>query len=362
MSVLRRFYQAYAIGVGTSPSTGYLFSSGNSGVNNILYIDRAQSVNDSFTVNRENVGQLGQLAILSKVITSPPSVNLDFSYYTADVRNELILGLYVSGDQGALTNILNQTQADKNYFIALAPEGVDAIGYTGQMQVKYVTNGFLTSYSHEAAVGGFPTTSVGVQGFNWATATGSINQPLYAIDFANNNYTTGVRFSLPTPTSGLANAVPAIRPSEITVSIANSIGYSLSDIHPQRYTVSFNLNNQRLTQLGQFFPYGIVPQFPVDVTMSVTANWGNIVTGSLGNLLCNDADFTVEASLNQPTCLGAPSGAVAAKYKLFGAKLDSESATLAYNDVTSPVTLNFTTTLGGPNDTAHNLTISGISY
>lgn len=362
MSTLRRFYQSYGVYVSPSPSTGYLFSSGNSGVNNIRNLTRAQSVNDSFTVNRQNVGQLGQLSILSQVINEPPTVNLETSWYVSNVVNDLIVGLYVSGDQGALTNILNQTQADKNYFIGLSPNGIDEINYTGQQAVKYVTNGFLTSYSTEAAVGGFPTTTVGVQGFNWATATGSINQPLYAIDFNANNYTTGVRFTLPPASSGLAGQVPTVRPSEIVVSLANTIGYSVSDLHAQRYTVAFNLNNQRLNQLGSFYPYGIVPQFPVEVTMSVTANWGDLVTGSLGSLTCNDQDFTVSATLLSPSCLGAPSGSVLAQYTLVGAKLTTEAATLAYADVTSPLTLTFTSTIGGPTDSSHNLYISGISY
>lgn len=359
--VIRRFYQAYSLTVSNSPATGYNFTSGNSGVNSLQNLDRLQSVNDSFTVNRQNVGQLGQLAILSQVINEPPTVPMEFAYNVADLNNERILGLYVSGDQGALSLILNGSQADKNYFIGLAPEGVDAINYTGQMQAKYVTNGYLTSYSTEGAVGGFPTTTVGVQGFNWATATGSINQPQYAIDLVNNTLTTGVLFTIPPPSSGLANAVPVIRPSEIQVSLSNTLGYSQSDLHIERYSLAFNLNNQRLTQLNSFFPYAIVPQFPVEVTASVTANWGALVTGSLSTVLCNDTDFTLTINLRQPTCLGQAPGTIAAQYQLFGAKLTTQASTLNYSDVTSPLTLSFTTTLGGPNDTAHNLRMSGIS-
>jgi hypothetical protein len=40
----------------------------------------------------------------------------------ADVSNERMCGLYVSGDQGFMTNLLNKTQDDKNYFIEVAPD------------------------------------------------------------------------------------------------------------------------------------------------------------------------------------------------------------------------------------------------
>jgi hypothetical protein len=360
MSKNRVFYQALAVHVSNN-ATGYSMSSGNSGDSLLRSLTRLQSVNDSFTLNRQNVNQLGQLGIIGQIITEPPTVPIEMSWNVADVSNDLILGLYVSGDQGALTNILNTTQAEKNYFIEVAPEGIDAIGWTGESQVKYVTNGFLTSYSTEGAVGGLPTTTVGAQGFNWATATGSTNQPLYAVDIANNVLTTGVRFSLGVASSGLAGAVAAIRPSEITATIGSPLGLLAADVKLQRYNVSVNLNNQRLTQMGKFFPYAIVPQFPVEVTASVTAYWGDLTTGSLSTLLCNDTESNIEITLRQPSCMGQAPGAVAARYTLAGAKLTSQSFSDAISDIASQVTLNYTTTIGGPTDTAHNLFISGIS-
>lgn len=361
MSRDRVFYQALAVFVSPSPSTGYLFSSGNSGVNNLQSLTRLQSVTDSFTVNRVNVNQLGQLAIIGQQITEPPTVPIEMTWDVASLANDLKIGLYTSGDQSALTNILNGTQADKNYFIEIAPPGVDAIGWTGQSQVKYVTNAYLSSYSTEGAVGGVPTTTVGAQGFNWATATGSFNQPLYAVDIGANVLTTGVRFTLPVAGSGLAGEVPAIRPSEITVSIGNPLGLLASDLRIQRYNISANFNNQKINQLGSFFPASIVPQFPVEVTASITAYWGDLVTGSLSTLLCNDVDYTVQVNLRAPSCLGQAPGTVLAQYTLLGAKLTSQSFSDAIADIASQVTLNYTTTVGGPTDTAHNLFLSGIS-
>ena len=357
----RQFYAVLGLQVSHSPSTGYQFSSGNSGDNFIQSLQRVQTVNDSFSVARQNLGQLGQLSILTKLITEPPTVPLETSYYVADLSNERKLGFYVSGDQSCLTNILNLSEADKNYFIVIAPPGIDAIGWTGNYQTKYVTNGYLTSWSTEGAVGGIPTTTVGVQGFNWATDTGSTARPLYGIDFANNALTTGVLFTLPTLSSGIANTVAAIRPSEITATFGSGVGLDMSDVKLQRYNISFNLNLENLNKLGSFFPYSKVPKFPVDVTASLTAYWGNLITGSLSNLLCNDVESTVSVTLRQPACLGQSAGAVAAQFTLLGAKLDSQSNTESYQDVASTVTLNFTSTIGGPNDTVHNFLMSGIN-
>lgn len=357
----RVLYQSLAVHVSPSPSTGYLFSSGNSGINNIQTLERVQSVTDSFTVNRINVTELGQLAILGKLIVSPPTVPMEMTWLVADLSNERKVGLYVSGDLGVMTNLLNKTQDDKNYFIEVAPEGVDAVGYTGQSQVKYVTNGYIGSWSTEGAVGGLPSTTMSIVGFNWAAATGSINQQLNAIDIFNNLLTTGVNFTIPVATSGIANTIMAVRPSEITATIGSGIGLNMQDVKLQRYNLSFNLNRQDLNKLGSFFPYSKEVQFPVDVTCSITAYWGDLTTGSLANLVCNDQEYTVQINLRQPTCIGQPAGIVAAQYTLLGAKLDSQSFSDSISDVASTVTLNFTSSLGSATDTVHNLYLSGIN-
>ncbi len=361
MSKSRVFYSALAVHVSPSPSTGYMFSYGNSGVNNVQTLQRVQSVTDSFSVNRINVNQLGQLAILGKLITEPPTVPMEMTWLVADVSNERKMGFYVSGDQGFMTNILNKTQDDKNYFIEVAPEGIDAIGYTGQAQCKYVTNGYIGSWSTEGAVGQLPTTTVSLVGFNWAASTGSIQQILNAVDIVNNSLTTGIKFTIPVATSGISNTVMAIRPSEITATIGSGIGLDMTDVKLQRYNLSFNLNRQNLVKLGSFFPYSKEIQFPVDVTASITAYWGDLTTGSLANLICNDQEYTVDIVLRQPSCIGAPAGAVAARYTLLGAKLDSQSFSDSVSDLASQVTLNFSSSLGSNSDTVHNLYVSGVA-
>ena len=58
-------------------------------------LNRVQSANYSFTINRQDVNQFGDLARIDSVVLDPPTVNLDFSYYLTDGFNERALGFFV---------------------------------------------------------------------------------------------------------------------------------------------------------------------------------------------------------------------------------------------------------------------------
>jgi hypothetical protein len=364
MSTTRLFYAVLGCGVGPSPATGYHFHTGfnnvytgaNSGYNLVQQLQRLQSISDDFTINRQNISQLGQVAIVSREILDSPQVNLQGSYYVADLSNERVLGLYVSGDRAALTNILDKSQAEKNYFIGIAPQGQDLINWTGQSQVICVTNGFLASWSTEGSVGNIPTSNFSVQGLNWATYTGSKNQPVMAVDVSDGSLVEGVNFSLPTFTSGISNTVSALRPIDITLDISNSaIGLAASDIKVQSYNISFDLNLQGLNKLGSRFAYSREIQFPVTLSASITAYFGDVVTGSLANILCNDAPYNLAINLKDPC-----SENVGVRYILRGMKVDSQSfGSQDIGSIASSVTLNYSTTIGGPTDQNNNLFLSG---
>lgn len=337
---------------------GGLYTGANSGVNLIQNFERLQSVTDDFSIARQNIQQLGQLAIVSREITTPPTVNLGGSWYVADLSNDRLLGLYTSGDQSALTNILNRTQADKNYFVSIAPQGQDNINWTGQKSVILVSNANLASWSTEGSVGNIPTTTFSVQGFNWASYTGSFNQQLAAIDPNNGNTIAGINFTLPTVLSGLSNTVSALRPTDINVYLNNAaIGLSLTDIKAQSYNISFDLNLQPLNKLGSLYPYSREPQFPVTVSASVTAYFGDLITGSLRSVLCADSPYNLQVVLNKPC--GGGTGVV---YNLQGMSIDGQSfGAQDIGSVASTVTLNYSTQIGGPTDTSHGLFLSGVN-
>ena len=359
-------FSTLGVAVGPGGSTGFHFQTGfndtytgaNSGYNLVSYLERVQSVTDGFSVDRTNVNQLGQLAYVSQEIINQPTVPVTVNWISADLSNELKIGLYVSGDQGALTNILNGTQNNRNIFVAVAPEGQDQVGWTGQSQVFQLTNAFFGSYSTQASVGGLATASATFQGLNYATSTGSLNQSLNAVNQTNGQLIAGINYSLPVMTTGLSGAVSALRYGDITLDLSGVQGLLTTDLKIQSYNISFDTNLQNLLALGTKFAYAKVPQFPINLNCNVTANYGDLVTGSLSNLLCNDNPFNLTVKLFQPGCGGY--GPLATQYRMLGMKLVSqEFGAQEVGSNTATVSLTYLGQLGGPFDQRVNLIMSG---
>ena len=166
-------------------------------------MERIQSANFNFTINRQDINEFGQLARLDSIIMESPTVGLDFNYYLTDGGNERKMGFNVptinnaegtylparasatsyfwTGDgcmsgYSALSGVLNDPQGN-NFFITVVPDGKDVQGTTDvaatgvgtnytKNDVVAIGNGFVSDYTVEAAVGAIPTASVTVEGFN----------------------------------------------------------------------------------------------------------------------------------------------------------------------------------------------------
>ena len=125
----RIIYQSEALYCGASPATGFNFKSGTSNRVNATSLDdpgctgliqqlhRIQDINYSFTVDRTNVNQFGELAAIDRIILTPPTVALDFSYLLSSLANEKLLGFNVDGTGSAIRNLLNKISDERNYFI-----------------------------------------------------------------------------------------------------------------------------------------------------------------------------------------------------------------------------------------------------
>ena len=144
----------------------------------ISQLRRVQNANYSFSVNRQDVNQFGQLARIDAVAIDPPTVSLDFSYYLTNGVNEKLLGLNVEAvddpnSEGALnTKFLEEGNPDgRNFFILTTAQGTDAVGQDhsaneSKHSVIALGNGYVSSYSCEASVGGMPTANCTVEGLN----------------------------------------------------------------------------------------------------------------------------------------------------------------------------------------------------
>ena len=259
----RVIYQSEALYIGTVDATGDHFSAssnwdatpvvktthktdaeaiaaGGSVRTGIQQLRRVQSANYSFSLNRQDVNQFGQLARVDSVSIEPPTVTLDFSYYLTNGINEKLMGMNVSGDKSALSSEIVDgvtcgaaiNSAGKNFYILTTCEGHDAVGNsdTDNQTVIALGNGFVSNYSIEASVGGMPTANVTVDGLNLRSYVGSKD---LAIPAVNTNYGTpieGSEFSVPPAVSGVLNDSASdtdaetegwscLRPGDITLSL-----------------------------------------------------------------------------------------------------------------------------------------------
>jgi len=333
------------IGVFISPpgATGYCFSSGNSGVNLISQLQRVQSFSNDESLSLTDIKQLGQLNEIDRISLEPPTVNFSTEWIVADVSNEKKIGFYISGDQPAIKFISDGTRNDHNFFVPVAPEGVDILNWTGNCQVFQFTIAYLSSYSVNGAVGGPVTASANFECFNYGTSTGSKNVPVKAIDPTGGQMISNVLFTIPNGVSGLSNTISAIQPRGITVDIGNAgLGLAQNGLRIQSFTFSVELPRTNLTAFGSFYPYSKQVQYPAPATASVTAYIGDLVESNLQDLLCTNPDYDITINLNDPTCSGF--GATAVKYMLKKAKFESQSLSdMAVDNTAGTVTLNFAT-------------------
>jgi hypothetical protein len=334
------------------------------GASTSTQLQRVQSANYGFDIARTDVNQYGQLAAIDRVILTQPAVNLDFSYYASSGQNEQALGFYLGSAKGALADILSGGADVKNYYIYVSPEGTDANIDTLSIangRTIGIGNAGLTSYSVNAAVGGFPTTSVNAEGLNmkfYGATTGFVPD-VNPQDGKPNSTTT---FSIPTPSTG--SGYTALRPGDVILNISG-VGVNASDLKIQSFTLSTDIGRDPIQKLGSKYAFSREITFPVTVKATVEAVIGDIggtdvIGNALTDIVCNDGtSYNLVFALGQPStdCDAAtlPSP-YALRYTLKGAKLDSQAISSSIGDNKS-VTLGFSAQIGGPNDTNKGLFI-----
>jgi len=397
-----------------------VFSGEQTGYNDIRDLDRVQSCNYSFNIGRTDVNQFGQLGAIDRIITESPSVSLDSSYLLANFANEKKLGFFVtqSGTNGpfksCLTDLVDSTSNayQKNFYLLQAKEGKDAdetstvpsTATSGNWEsIMGIGNAGLTSYSVEAAVGGFPTVSFAAEGLNMnftdvtqvgvAAATGPNSDrkaPYYISGLSPAiNPIDGSRYeddiALPAPTGSAsdtsAGSVSVLRPGDLRLFLSKQVdkaigtaatstnmgkpdyaGVDIADAHIQSFTISFDLGRSPIEQLGNKFAYARLIDFPVTLSMGVDAIVSDLTTGSLAEIIDCDELFDARIQLGSPEC-GTQTEAqrqlnAAANYIVKGIKLDSQSFSLGMGD-NKTVSLAFSTQIGGPEQSGLGLFMSG---
>jgi hypothetical protein len=318
VDVFRQIYNVLGLAVSTTPSTGYMFSSGTSGTNLLNFLPRVQSVAIDYTIPRVDVNQYGQLDRLDSLIVAAPTATATIDYLLLDGYAENLLGFAASGQQSFVSGLIDGTQGDKNYFLGISPEGVDLIGDTNYNAVNVVGlgNGYVSNYSLNLAVGQIPRASVTIESTNAQFYTGSSGNASPAINYTTALPVVGPIYSLPTMISytGL-NTVAALRPGDIVLSLPryDNLGDYLSGVghvHVQSLALSVPIALDNILELGNPYPIARKIRFPVDCTLTLECLVGDVATGAIANVFCNDPFQYLSLSLNNPNCQRTGSSAI----------------------------------------------------
>lgn len=366
-------------------------------------LHRVQDVSHSIEVARQDINEFGKLAALSREVIEPPTVGLDFTYYVVDGFNEAsglglsVQGINVASETSAVSGMMaEQTTtndvAEKNYYILTVPEGEDASsipqnapyssGEYDQMGVIGIGNGYVTSYTLDASVGDIPSASCSVEASNLRFDLSGSGFQNPAISTTDGTAKPGM-VTLPKSTTGSLSAA-ALRPGDVTILFGavtgedgSYIGGSGADLQAggailpgfesagtdgasganvQSFSIDLPLGRTPLQRMGNVFPFSRELDFPIAVSMSVTANLTEISPGALRDLLCNEARKRDIAVTMKNRCDGGKS----IQYVMKGAILDSQNMSSTIGDNKS-VELSFSTQIGGPTDNQNGIFISGNS-
>ena len=317
---------------------------------------------------------------------------------------------------GTFPSIISGIQAgaggstdEKNYYVVTVAEGQDAdeAGRSADDGDTYNShsvvgfgNAVLSNYSVNAAVGDFASASVSVEAFNVSFISGS-KSPNTDGWVSGNALPTIVKgsaglpgagfFDLPKPTTGTAN-VFALRPGDIEFNFDAGAGYGTAGtagqlnvggaivptsanrdpdtvveaagigepMHIQNFSIDAPLTRTALTRLGSTFPYYRAIDFPLNVTMNVSALLADVQTGALIDLMCNDETRQIDIGMRVP-CSSSdndPSDTVNCLWRLKNARLVSQNFAATIGD-NKTVDLSFEASYGGATDTDNGLFISG---
>ena len=382
--------------------------SGYNGTGLLYKLDRVQNCNFNFTINRQDVNEFGKLARIGTVVNEPPTVTLDYSYYITDGLNERLMGFNFGGTTigtsgaptfdtamvagaGAISGFLTETQG-QNYYILTVDEGEDVVGATigsATDSVIAIGNGFVTNYQFTAAIGDVPTASVTVEGFNIksdvgngtanvgysgtspAIYNGSVTAPASRITGYNKYYKINSAQLGSVAGTGAAT-VTALRPGDIVLTLPNPSAANeatfvnvadigTNGINIQSFGFSVPLARTTLSRLGTMFGYNRVVNVPLNMDLTINALVNELVGNKdLFNVLCGNQttkEFTI--TLNECSDSGAglsPRAKIA--YNFRGAILTSENHTqdIGGNET---VDLTYSIQIGGSNDSANGLFMSG---
>jgi hypothetical protein len=387
----RIIYQSQALYAGPTNDAD------NSGAKN-KEMHRVQDISFNVDVARVDINEFGQLSQLSREITEPPTVSLDFSYYVHNGNNESNLGLVVNKVdstpktettlKSCIADIIDTSKSvdELNYYVVTKPEGSDAHDDANAADdgVVAIGNGFMTSFSIEGAVGDYPTASVSTEASNilfdkYATATNP------AIDGTGAKVDDSEVIVLPTSSneidSGEAlDGITALRSGDITIEFfgdstderklkmggatipsedTDGSGEDTS-IHIQNFSVEVPLARTPLNRIGSFFPFSREIDFPITGSFSISGNVADFAEGDLYDIVCGDDKKNALITFKNKCSTSLGDGDTEYQIVLKGATLDSQNFSHGIGDQQS-VDLTFSVPLGANASSGDGIFLCGSS-
>jgi hypothetical protein len=348
-------------------------------------VQRVQSANYGFTINRQDVNQFGNLARIDSLILEAPTVNVDLTYYPTNGFNERLLGFHVENANNPTTGQFPSghmvSNSGQNLFILTTPEGRDANLNRQENETDNtficIGNAFLSDYSLDLSVGSLPTASVSFEASNISTdasVSGDLaSKSFTGIESPGINPTLGTALgtslSIPFATGNSFSGdyvaddrdkVTALRPGDIQIDLSDFSGNTLSSlvgdngIHVQSAALSVPLSRTPIERLGSKFPFARTVDFPINATLNVSAVVNTVEAQNLADLISGCEQSLNSVTLTLLECDQTP----AMKVRLLGCTLDSENFSSSIGSNKS-VDLTFSTQLGGVKDKTKGVFFSG---
>ena len=356
-------------------------------------LERVQSANYSFNINRQDVNQYGTLARIGTEIIEPPTVTADFSYYLTNGFNEKALNFSVQTGYQNSGNFPSGHMvggSGQNLFILTVAEGEDAddvgAGASSSGQFVGIGNCYVSDYTVDLAVGALPTVSVTMEGSNVVSdivISGTEAEGWSGVETPAVNQESGTDLgslvTIPFATSGIilghyghsgdqSNPFPvALRPADVTVSLGTLQDDSMviidgsDEAHIQSCSISLPLSRTPLNRLGSKFAYARTVDFPIAATMSINAIVNEQKALNLADRLDEFDQKEISVFIANPKATGKNEAfnfdnnqTDAIRYTFKGASLDNTSISSSIG-ANKSVDLTFSTEIGGVNDADHGV-------
>jgi hypothetical protein len=334
---------------------------------------------------RQDIREFGQLARIGTITLGDLNPSFSLGYYLGNGENEGNLGfngLGKSAINGALqdqfiSGIIAEDPAkrEKNLFVLTVKEGEDAFASTTSFidnptgrfttaeraghDVVSLGNCSFESYTVNFAVGEIPRVDIDgtAENITFDTTSSGLYNP--SLNKAGGRADTG-QFMLGTPSTGNMDVL-VLRPEDVTLSFSNEEfefgGTDLGDMHVQSASIEVPLSRTPIEALGSAKAVAKPLDFPINVTMSVSALLKNIQAGQIDKILTGNAgNETTNISLT----VKGDDGLTKHQYIMQKAVMDSQGFSQGLDD-NETIELTFSTQIGGVNQTDQGFFYSGIN-